>query len=97
MSAWEKNMAEKVEELERKLQFYVNKGELVELDDKHLRYSYDQDSRIEELEERVKSIDLDKRLKLDYMLKMNQLVENDKAHQAVACLLYTSPSPRDRS
>ena len=41
-----------------------------------------QTQRIEELEKKVDSLDMEKKLKLDYMLKMNQLVENDKSHQA---------------
>ena len=39
--------------------------------------------QIEELEKKVNSLDMEKKLKIDYMMKMNQLVENDKAHQAL--------------
>lgn len=32
--------------------------------------------------EKIATLDLDKKLKIDYMMKMNQLEKNDKAHQA---------------
>ena len=39
--------------------------------------------RIIVLEKKVKTLDLEKKLKIDYVLKMNQLEKNDKTHQAM--------------
>ena len=44
--------------------------------------------KIEALEKKVESLDLEKKLKIDYMLKMNQLEKNDKAHQALYDKLF---------
>ena len=44
--------------------------------------------RLDSLEKKVGTLDLEKKLKLDYMLKMNQLEKNDKTHQALYDKLF---------
>ena len=39
--------------------------------------------KISELEKKYESLDMEKKLKLNYMLKINQLEKNDKAHQSI--------------
>ena len=41
-----------------------------------------------DIEKKIESLDMEKKLKIDYMLKMNQLVKNDKAHQALYDKLF---------
>ena len=43
---------------------------------------------IDKLEKKVDLLDMEKKLKIDYILKMNQLVKNDKAHQALYDKLF---------
>lgn len=45
-------------------------------------------NRLDSLEKKVSSLDLEKKLKIDYMLKMNQLEKNDKTHQALYDKLF---------
>ena len=80
-----KNLA-RIEELERNCKGSFSKVEnhvkrILKVIDKHTQM-------IEALEKKVESLDLEKKLKIDYMLKMNQLVENDKAHQAMHDLVF---------